>query len=176
MAPMKPVDKDSLSSSLPSDSIPRSDHRPQSLAHLTNSNIVGNTHKKRSTTIPATKPVPPTAQRPPVVKVVGTSKNVSKKTPSSASGTIPPKVVKPFVKPKPPADSAGGPVTSGNKDEILARLQSMAKNNNYYSLLGVSPDASKEELARARREVTAKLHPDHFTGDPEQQIKLVYVQ
>ena len=47
----------------------------------------------------------------------------------------------------------------------------MAQANDYYSLLGVTTDASKDELSRARRELTAKLHPDHFTGNPEQQTK-----
>lgn len=53
--------------------------------------------------------------------------------------------------------------------DILSRLQQQAKHNNYYGILRVDPSATQEEMARARRELTARLHPDHFTGNPERQ-------
>ena len=53
--------------------------------------------------------------------------------------------------------------------DILSRLRELAKRNNYYGILHVGPNATQMELAHARRELTAQLHPDHFTGDPERQ-------
>ena len=53
--------------------------------------------------------------------------------------------------------------------DILSRLREQAKRNNCYGILHVGPSATQTELAQARRELTAQLHPDHFTGDPEQQ-------
>ena len=65
----------------------------------------------------------------------------------------------------------GGVHTTHNKEQLLSKLNHQSQLNDYYALLGVIPTATQEELARARREVTSKLHPDHFTGDPEQQAK-----
>ena len=48
---------------------------------------------------------------------------------------------------------------------ILQALQDKANENDYYKLLRVSPTASAEELAGARRERTRQLHPDHFAND-----------
>lgn len=50
-------------------------------------------------------------------------------------------------------------------EQHLLRLQGKARGNDYYKLLCVSPNASAEELAGARRERTRQLHPDHFTRD-----------
>lgn len=66
----------------------------------------------------------------------------------------------------------GGVHTTLNKEQLLSKLNHQSQLNDYYALLGVIPTATQEELARARREVTSKLHPDHFTGDPEQQAKV----
>ena len=55
--------------------------------------------------------------------------------------------------------------------ELLSELYQKAAANDYYDLLGVDPDATMEELARARREKTRVLHPDHFANDPERQAK-----
>ena len=65
----------------------------------------------------------------------------------------------------------GGVHTTLNKEQLLSKLNHQSQLNDYYGLLGVIPTATQEELARARREVTSKLHPDHFTGDPVQQAK-----
>ena len=63
--------------------------------------------------------------------------------------------------------------SGGSKEErqLLAELQQKAAANDYYCLLGVDSEASVEELARARREKTRVLHPDHFANDPERQAK-----
>ena len=55
--------------------------------------------------------------------------------------------------------------------ELLRELQQKAAASDYYGLLGVDPEVTTEELARARREKTRVLHPDHFTNDPERQAK-----
>ena len=57
------------------------------------------------------------------------------------------------------------------QQQIYHRLTRQSQLNDYYGLLGVQPTANQEELARARREVTSRLHPDHFTGNPGQQTK-----
>lgn len=48
---------------------------------------------------------------------------------------------------------------------LLLSLQEKARENDYYRLLRVSPSASSEELAGARRDRTRQLHPDHFAND-----------
>ena len=55
--------------------------------------------------------------------------------------------------------------------ELLSQLFDKAAGSDYYSLLGAHPDATMEELARARREKTRVLHPDHFGNDPERQAR-----
>lgn len=55
--------------------------------------------------------------------------------------------------------------------ELLSELYQKAASSDYYGLLGVDSDATMEELARARREKTRVLHPDHFANDPERQAK-----
>ncbi len=158
----KPKDIDSLSVNLsnhpvqkPSPSLRSA--RNTTTTHSTNPPL----QKKRSaTTVPGPRPdtVIPKPKHVPVVKIVGTE--ASKKTNVDET-----EVRKKTLKPK--AD-----IGNGNKEELLQRLRTMAQTNDYYSLLGVTPEASREDLSRARRELTAKLHPDHFTGDPEQQTRL----
>lgn len=57
--------------------------------------------------------------------------------------------------------------------ELLLQLKERATSNDYYDLLGIPSTATVEELGRARRELTSKLHPDHFNNDPEQKIRYV---
>ena len=72
----------------------------------------------------------------------------------------------------PPAASLTG-LSGGSTQELqlLSELQQKAAANDYYGLLGVDPEATLEELSRARREKTRVLHPDHFVNDPERQAK-----
>lgn len=65
------------------------------------------------------------------------------------------------------------PECSKEELELLSELYQKAAGSDYYSLLGVNSDATMEELARARREKTRVLHPDHFANDPERQTKWV---
>ena len=60
---------------------------------------------------------------------------------------------------------------SKEERELLSELYQKAAGSDYYGLLGVDSDATMEELARARREKTRVLHPDHFANDPERQAK-----
>ena len=159
----KPKDIDSLSISLSNSDNPiqkpsPSPQRTKTItAHSTNPPI----QKKRSTTDPSQRPdAIPKPKHIPVVKIVGTdpSKNNTRSREDVSE------VRKKPVRPK-------TDIANGSKDELLQRLRTMAQANDYYSLLGVTSDASREELSRARRELTAKLHPDHFTGNPEQQTR-----
>jgi hypothetical protein len=63
------------------------------------------------------------------------------------------------------------PECSKEELELLSELFQKAAGSDYYSLLGVNSDATMEEMARARREKTRVLHPDHFANDPERQAK-----
>ena len=50
--------------------------------------------------------------------------------------------------------------------QLLNELQDQASESDYYRLLGVESGASGEEIARARREQSRQLHPDHYGNDP----------
>lgn len=76
----------------------------------------------------------------------------------------------PAKPPPPPAIEGASPRAT----QLLRRLQQQAAASDYYSLLRVDPDATPEDLARARREVTSKLHPDHFTANPKQQARYTW--
>ena len=56
-------------------------------------------------------------------------------------------------------------------EQLLSQLQQLAATNDYYGLLGVDPDCSTDDLAKARREKSRLLHPDHFGNDPDRRAK-----
>ena len=55
--------------------------------------------------------------------------------------------------------------------QLLSQLQEQAAANDYYGLLGVEAGATEADLARARREKSRELHPDHFASDPERRAR-----
>ena len=60
---------------------------------------------------------------------------------------------------------------SNDELQLLSELNKKASANDYYGLLGVDSEETVEGLARARREKTKVLHPDHYANDPERQAK-----
>ena len=88
---------------------------------------------------------------------------------------------RPSLKPKPdtiqptkktvatPTTSKKQPSTS--QEALFNQLTHQVKLNDYYTMFGLPPTASLEELTKARRDLTAQLHPDHFNNDSEQQSK-----
>ena len=55
--------------------------------------------------------------------------------------------------------------------QMLCQLQQQAAANDYYTLLGVEAGASTDVMARARREKSKDLHPDHFGNDPDKRAR-----
>ena len=66
----------------------------------------------------------------------------------------------------PPSGAATPDLASS---QLLSELLVVAAANDYYALLGVGGGAPAEEVAKARRERSKQLHPDHFTSDPDKR-------
>lgn len=49
--------------------------------------------------------------------------------------------------------------------EKAKRLQKQAERRDYYKILGVKRNASKQEIVKAYRKAAQKWHPDNFQGD-----------
>ena len=65
--------------------------------------------------------------------------------------------------------------TCGADEEakLLSVLQRKAVANDYYRLLGVECKANADELAKARRNRSRELHPDHYVNNYEEREKCV---
>ena len=99
----------------------------------------------------------------------------SRERPITMTTNRPVRVVKPHTlsspppPPLPPLPSVAS--LSDSQDSLFTQLTRKMRQNDYYSLLNVSATADHEELSRARREITSRLHPDHFTNDPSKKEK-----
>ena len=51
------------------------------------------------------------------------------------------------------------------------KLIKISEANDYYRIIGGSPEDDMEQLDELRRTITKKLHPDQFAGNPELQRK-----
>lgn len=79
-----------------------------------------------------------------------------------------PRPPKPPLAKKPEAlvRSNSFPFMMGDSVIILENVKRLAAENDYYGLLELSPEATPEELAKARRDKSKALHPDHFRNGP----------
>eukprot|EP00731_Ephydatia_muelleri_P036024 Em0192g14a len=65
--------------------------------------------------------------------------------------------------------SSSFPSLTLGSEAILERVQRLAAENDYYGLLELDPEATPEELAKARRDKSKSLHPDHFSHAPAER-------
>lgn len=126
------------------------------------------------TTPTSTEATPTSTEAPPTGTKVTQNKSPSRERSVTTATSKPSRAVKPHTlssPPPPPPQNTNNSSFSESQDSLFAQLTRKTKQSDYYGLLGVLPTADQEELSRARREITVKLHPDHFTNDPIKQEK-----
>jgi curved DNA-binding protein CbpA len=62
---------------------------------------------------------------------------------------------------------SGAPVEHPVSEEELKLYVAMAEKNNYYQLLGVAADSSKDQIKQSFYALARKFHPDHHMGKAE---------
>jgi DnaJ homolog subfamily B member 12 len=76
--------------------------------------------------------------------------------------------------PKVPKDYAGNYVDHGYTEENVRLVQDIRKKKDYYSILGVERQCSGEEIKKAYRRLSLKIHPDkNKAPGAEDAFKLV---
>ncbi|XP_019852579.1 PREDICTED: uncharacterized protein LOC109582354 isoform X1 [Amphimedon queenslandica] len=127
------------------------------------------------TTPTSTEATPTSSEVPPTGTKATQNKSPSRERSVTTATNKPSRAVKPHTlsspPPPPPPQNTNNGSFSESQDSLFAQLTRKTRQSDYYGLLGVLPTADQEELSRARREITVKLHPDHFTNDPIKQEK-----
>uniref|UniRef100_T1P8U1 TPR repeat protein n=1 Tax=Musca domestica TaxID=7370 RepID=T1P8U1_MUSDO len=59
--------------------------------------------------------------------------------------------------------------------EKAKRLQKQAERRDYYKILGVKRDATKQEIVKAYRKAAQKWHPDNFQGDEKKKAEKKFI-
>jgi curved DNA-binding protein CbpA len=57
--------------------------------------------------------------------------------------------------------------------EAIENMRKLTKHDNFYDLIGITSNASEEEIGRAFRKMSVKYHPDKHGKDKEPMFKLV---
>ena len=127
------------------------------------------------TTPTSTDATPTSTEATPTGTKATQNKSPSRDRAVTTATNKPARAVKPHTlsspPPPPPPQNTKNGSFSDSQDSLFTQLTRKTKQSDYYALLGVLPTADQEELSRARREITVKLHPDHFTNDPIKQEK-----
>ena len=77
---------------------------------------------------------------------------------------------------RPPKPSQVSRQQEEEEVRLLTKLTARAQTNDYYRLLGAEPGSTSEELAKARRERSRELHPDHCANAEQQRMRWVWLQ
>lgn len=84
-----------------------------------------------------------------------------------------PKNPPPGFRPSKPKDDAG--VNAGESREPGTGMSASMELEDLYALLGVSPEASQDDILHAYRALARKLHPDHNTApDASEKFAVVH--
>jgi len=81
----------------------------------------------------------------------------------------------PEIDPQPPSQNRGNPAQQDSptqddsevSDEELARFLALSEKSNHYHLLGVTSDASSQEIKRGFYVLARKFHPDRHMNRPD---------